>query len=104
MPKVPLPTKIPESISPTLWQNVNRRDILSFLSDHGGTYLFYSVMKNDPDPDNSSASKNCAAVQCDVIMLVANGYQVGTQHICNCTKQQADDWSESKFYREICEN
>jgi len=54
MPKVPLPTKIPESISPTLWQNVNRRDILSFLSDHGGTYLFYSVMKNDPDPDNST--------------------------------------------------
>ena len=54
MPKVSLPTKIPESISPTLWQNVNRRDILSFLSDHGGTYLFYSVMKNDPDPDNST--------------------------------------------------
>ena len=54
MPKVPLPTKIPESISPTLWQNVNRRDILSFLSDHGGTYLFYSVMKNDPDPHNST--------------------------------------------------
>ena len=43
------------------------------------------------------ASKNFAAVQCDVIMLVANGYQVGTQHICNCAKQQANDWSESKF-------
>ena len=54
MPKVPQPEKTPESISPTLWQNVNRRDILSFLSDHGGTYLFYSVMKSDPDPDNST--------------------------------------------------
>ena len=48
-----------------------------------------------------SANINCAAVQCDVIMLVANGYQVGTQHICNCVKQQADDWSASKLNSEI---
>ena len=53
MPKVPKPDKTPESISPTLWQNVNRRDILSFLDDHSGSYLFYKVMGNDPDPDNS---------------------------------------------------
>ena len=35
-------------------QNVNRRDILSFLIDQGGTNLFYNVMKNDPDPENSA--------------------------------------------------
>ena len=51
--KVPKPDKTPESISPTLWQNVNRRDILSFLDDHSGSYLFYKVMENDPDPENS---------------------------------------------------
>ena len=51
--KVPKPDKTPESISPTLWQNVNRRDILSFLDDHSGSYLFYKVMGNDPDPENS---------------------------------------------------
>ena len=51
--KVPKPDKPPESISPTLWQNVNRRDILSFLDDHSGSYLFYKVMGNDPDPENS---------------------------------------------------
>ena len=50
------------------------------------------------------ACKNCAAVQCDGILLVANGYKAGTQHICNCVKQQADDWSESKLHREICES
>ena len=53
MPKVPKPDKTHESISPTLWQNVNRRDILSFLDDHSGSYLFYKVMGNDPDPENS---------------------------------------------------
>jgi len=52
--KVPKPDQTPTSISPTHWQNVNRRDILSFLDDHSGSYLFYKVMGNDPDPDNSS--------------------------------------------------
>ena len=52
--KVPKPDKTPESISPTLWQNVNRRDILSFLDDHSGSYLFYKVMGNDPNPENST--------------------------------------------------
>ena len=51
-----------------------------------------------------SASKNCATVQSDVIMLVANVYQVATQRICNCVKLQADDWSESKLHREINES
>ena len=44
MPKVPQPTKTPASISPALWQNDNREEILTFLGDHGGAYLFYQVM------------------------------------------------------------
>ena len=51
--KVPKPDQTPTSISPTLWQNVNRRDILSFLDDHSGSYLFYKVMESDPDPETS---------------------------------------------------
>jgi len=39
MPKVPQPTKTPASISPSLWQNDNREEILTFLGDHGGAYL-----------------------------------------------------------------
>ena len=74
MPKVPQPAKTPESISPTLWQNVNRRDILSFLSDHGGTYLFYSVMKNDPDPDNSTI-EHVNAAKVDKILNPVPGHE-----------------------------
>ena len=57
MPKVPQPTKTPASISPALWQNDNREEILTFLGDHGGAYLFYEVMQNDPDPESSAIDK-----------------------------------------------
>merc|ERR1712025_952174 len=36
MPKVPQPTKTPASISPALWQNDNREEILTFLGDRQG--------------------------------------------------------------------
>jgi hypothetical protein len=66
MPKVPQPTKTPASISPALWQNDNRNDnreeILTFLDDdYGDTYLFYEVMKNDPDPESSAIDRANAA-------------------------------------------
>jgi len=57
MSKVPQPTKPPASISPALWQNDNREEILTFLGDHDGAYLFYEVMKNDPNPDSSAIDK-----------------------------------------------
>jgi len=57
MPKVPQPTKTPASISPALWQNDNRKEILTFLGDYGGAYLVYEVMKNDPDPKSSEVDK-----------------------------------------------
>lgn len=66
MPKVPQPTKTPASISPALWQNDNREEILTFLGDHGGAYLFYQVMQNDPDPKSSEVDK-ANAVKVDTI-------------------------------------
>jgi len=66
MPKVPQPTKTPASISPSLWQNDNREEILTFLGDHGGAYLFYQVMQNDPDPKSSEIDK-ANAVKVDTI-------------------------------------
>ena len=47
------PAKTPASISPALWQNDNRKEILTFLGDLAGAYLFYQVMQNDPDPQSS---------------------------------------------------
>ena len=61
MPKVPQPAKTPESISTTLWNGENREDILAFLGDLNGAYLFYQVMKNDPDPDSSAIDEANAA-------------------------------------------
>ena len=49
MPKVPQPAKTLESIITTLWNGENREDILAFLGDLNGAYLFDQVMKNDPD-------------------------------------------------------
>ena len=61
MPKVPQPAKTPESISPTLWNGENREDILAFLGDLNGAYLFYKVMKNDPDAESSAIDEANAA-------------------------------------------
>ena len=61
MPKVPQPAKTPESISPTLWNGENREDILAFLGDLNGAYLFYQVMKGDPDPKISAIDEANAA-------------------------------------------
>ena len=66
MPKVPQPAKPPESISPTLWNGENREDILAFLGDLNGAYLFYQVMKGDPDP-KSSAIDEANATKVDKI-------------------------------------
>ena len=52
MPKVPIPAQPPGSISPTLWNGENREDILAFLGDLNAAYLFYGVMKGDPDPES----------------------------------------------------
>jgi len=84
MPKVPKPDKTPESISPTLWQNVNRRDILSFLDDHSGSYLFYKVMGNDPDPENSR-DEEFNAVSVDEIFAMQKAQyiaQAASMHPC----------------------
>merc|ERR1711934_354922 len=51
----------PESISPTLWNGENREDILAFLGDLNGAYLFYKVMKNDPDAESSAIDEANAA-------------------------------------------
>jgi hypothetical protein len=61
MPKVPLPAKTPESISPTLWNGENREDILAFLGDLNAAYLFYKVMKGDPDTESSAIDEANAA-------------------------------------------
>ena len=61
MPKVPIPTQPPGSISPTLWNGENREDILAFLGDLNAAYLFYGVMKGDPDPESSAIDEANAA-------------------------------------------
>ena len=58
MSKVPQPAKTPERISQTLWNGKNREDILAFLGDLNGAYLFYQVMKNDPDKDSSAVEQS----------------------------------------------
>ena len=57
MPKVPQPAKPPESISPQLWQSENRDAILEFLAEINGTFLFYQVMPNDPDEQESEIDR-----------------------------------------------
>ena len=57
MPKVPQPAKPPESISPLLWQSENRDAILEFLAEINGTFLFYQVMPNDPDEQESEIDR-----------------------------------------------
>ena len=88
MPKVPKPDKTPESISPTLWQNVNRRDILSFLDDHSGSYLFYKVMGNDPDPDNSRDEEFNAASVDEIFAMQKAQYiaQAASMHLDQATR------------------
>ena len=61
MPKVPIPAQPPGSISPTLWNGENREDILAFLGDLNAAYLFYGVMKGDPDPESSAIDEANAA-------------------------------------------
>merc|ERR1711998_277830 len=51
----------PGSISPTLWNGENREDILAFLGDLNAAYLFYGVMKGDPDPESSAIDEANAA-------------------------------------------
>ena len=58
MPKVPQPDKTPESISPTLWQNVNRRDILSFLGDHSGSLPLLQGDEERPGPRQLQQSRS----------------------------------------------
>ena len=61
MPKVPIPAQPPGSISPTLWNGENRDNILAFLGDLNAAYLFYGVMKSDPDPESSAIDEANAA-------------------------------------------
>jgi len=96
MPKVPKPDKTPESISPTLWQNVNRRDILSFLDDHSGSYLFYKVMGNDPNPDNSRNEAFNAASVDEIFAMQKAQYiaQAASMHLDKSTGSPVKKASE----------
>ena len=96
MPKVPQPTKTPASISPALWQNDNREEILSFLGDHGGAYLFYEVMQNDPDPESSKVDK-ANAVKVDTITSLQKAQflaQADSMHLDEKTKTPVTQYSK----------
>ena len=103
MPKVPQPTKTPASISPALWQNDNREEILSFLGDHGGAYLFYEVMQNDPDPESSKVDK-ANAVKVDTITSLQKAQflaQADSMHLDEKTKTPVKKKKEAGDEEEI---
>jgi len=103
MPKVPQPTKTPASISPALWQNDNREEILSFLGDHGGAYLFYEVMQNDPDPKSSKVDK-ANAVKVDTITSLQKAQflaQADSMHLDEKTKTPVKKKKEAGDEEEI---
>ena len=56
MPTIEQPSKPPE-ITVKAWSSSNRKFILEFLAPNGGSYLFYQVMKNDPDEIQSKQEK-----------------------------------------------
>ena len=103
MPKVPQPTKTPASISPALWQNDNREEILSFLGNHGGAYLFYEVMQNDPDHKSSKVDKD-NAVKVDTITNLQKAQflaQADSMHLDEKTKTPVKKKKEEGDEEEI---